>query len=369
MFKESLEPITRSTSSPTWGANLEPAICEQCDWRYLVPAGLLPIQCPHCFQATLTSVVGQADSLSSPQAPELLIPFSVSIKTLEAKIEQFAGAIWFAPGDLTPHSLKTRLQRLYLPMWLVDSRAEAMWQAEAGFNYEAVTHRDSFDENTGGWRSQQLTETRIRWEPRLGRLNRAYHNIPAPALEEHFALLASLGEYDLTAGQNYQPQAIDQALIRLPNRAPADAWPDAIPALQATAAEECRQASGADHIREFRWTAGHQDQNWTLLLLPVYVTYYLDDDRRPQPVLIHGQTGQLSAPRRASMRQAQQAALLILAVAAVVFVLSLLAALISFLFPPLFFLAGLGVVGAGLIGLLAIAPVIIAWQYNRTRKN
>ena len=359
-------------ASPTWGSDLEAVLCDHCDWRYLVSKERLPRQCPHCFQATLTgpdtSGAAEPDQPPPDHLPELFLPFSVPADVISQRIQHFAGDIWFAPGDLTPHNLQARLQRTYLPMWLVDSRVEAAWQAEVGFNYETVSHRDYFDDNRGGWFSEQISETRIRWEPRLGQLSRTYHNIPAPALEEHFELAGKLGRFDLQAGQPYGAQALDQSSVCLPNRSPADAWPDTTPDFQAAAGEECRRAARADHIREYRWSAAYHDQNWTLLLLPLYSTYYLDDDRQPQPVLIHGQTGQIAGPRRASMKRAQQAALFIIAVATILFILSLAVAAASIFVPPLIVAAAAGILLAIVVGMAAIAPVVIAWQTNRSLK-
>ena len=203
MPSEPLDP-TLVANLASWNINLEAAICEHCDWSYLLPAGVLPVYCPHCFEAPLSSLAGQADSLSYSQPPELILPFTVSNEKLAQNIQHFAGGIWFAPGDLNPQNLKERLQRIYLPMWLVDSDVEATWQAEAGFNYDVVSHQDRFDENRGGWVSQQITETRIRWEPRLGRLRRIYHNTIAPALEEHIQFQRKLGQYNLKAARPYQ---------------------------------------------------------------------------------------------------------------------------------------------------------------------
>jgi hypothetical protein len=370
MANKQIEPIAVPGPSPGWGADLVAAICEQCDWRYLLPADSPLMNCPHCFQVTLTSLGlseagGTADSWFD-HPPEMVLPFSASPEIISRTIQQFGGKIWFAPGDLTPRNLQARLQRTYLPMWLVDSQVEAEWQAEAGFDYQAVSHRDTFDENRRGWYSEQITETRIRWEARVGHLKRHFHNIPAPALEEHFELSRKLGHFDLEAGQTYASQALGQALVRLPNRSPADAWPDTVPAFQAAAGEECRLACDADHMRDFRWAARYEQQNWTLLLLPLYTTYYLDDDNQPQTILIHGQTGRLSGRRRASMKRAQRAALTIVAVAAVIFVLSLIVAAISFFVPPLIIVATLGIILALAVGMLAIAPVVIAWQTNRS---
>ena len=73
----------------------------------------------------------------------------------------------------------------------------------------------------------------------------------APALEEHQQLKETLGKFDLSAAQPYQGDRIGQAFLRLPDRSQQDAWNEARLALQNTAAEECRQASKADHLRQF----------------------------------------------------------------------------------------------------------------------
>ncbi|MFQ5614736.1 MAG: hypothetical protein ACE5H9_21660, partial [Anaerolineae bacterium] len=341
------------------------ALCEHCDWAYLLPPDGPPPVCPHCFREKLTPLNEGLDPLPYAHPPELLLPFAVSAEIVARRIRGFAGDIRFAPADLKPDRLRARLQRIYLPMWLVDSRVQATWQAEVGFDYEVVSHQESFDEKRGGWVSREVTETRIRWEPRLGRLTRTYDNIPAPALEEHAALSAKLGPFKVDAARPFQAGDLARARVRLPDRPPADAWPETLPAIRAAAAEECRRAAGADHIREFRWTATYPDRNWTLLLLPLLATFYLDDDNRPQPVLIHGQTGRISGVRRASMKRAQRMALVIVALAAVIFAFSLLLALGSLLESALLVLAGLGMGLAVFVGLLAIVPVFLAWGFNR----
>jgi hypothetical protein len=352
-----------------WHTYLEAAVCERCDWSYLLPSGALPVPCPHCFQTSLTSMPQDTAAILYNQPPELMLPFTLSNENVTTNIQQFVRRIWFAPRDLTPENLQTRLQRVYLPMWLVDSDVQATWQAEVGFDYTVVSHQDSFDQNRGGWVSREVTETRIRWEPRVGRLTRTYANTAAPALEEHFALQKQLGQYSLNATQPYEADAIANSFVCLPNRQQSDAWPDAIPPLQANAAEECRQASRADHFRNFRWKADYGNLNWTLLLLPMATTYYLDDDQNPQPVLIHGQAGRISGPQRASMKRAQQTALMMMGVAVAICVLSLVVGGVGLLVPPLLMLGIIGLVVAISLGLLAIAPIVIAWQFNRSNKN
>jgi hypothetical protein len=103
------------------------------------------------------------------------------------------------------------------------------------------------------------------------------------------------------------------------------------------------------------------------LLLPVFVSYYLDDDERPQPVFIHGQTGKMLAPRRASMKKARRTALIMIVIAGAVFGLSLLAGLGSLILPLLWVVAGLGLILAVIIGMLTLTPLVTVWQFNRSQ--
>jgi hypothetical protein len=267
---------------------------------------------------------------------------------------------------LTPEKLVARLKSVYLPVWLVDLDVHARWQAEAGFNYQVVSHQDKYDQNRGGWTSQQVTEGRVRWEPRLGSLDREYHNHPAPALEEDLQLKRCLGSIDFNASLAYQNDAVRQSFIRLPNRSTQDAWAEVVPSVQKIAADECRQASGADAIRSFAWTPEFSNQNWTLLLLPMYTTYYQDDQGQPQSVLINGQTGELCGARRASPHRANRAALGILGIAGVLFILSLALAAASILVAPLLVIGGIGLMLSAFIALAAVIPVAMVWHYNRS---
>ena len=339
--------------------------CERCQRIYLSRPRNTSIHCPYCLHPELEPQIDTGSDSALEYTPELVVPFSLSTSGMEIAIQSFARGIPFPPQDLNPPQLRSRLQPLYLPMWLVDADVKAAWQAEAGFNYEVVSHQDKFEENRGGWSTRQIKETKIRWEPRLGHLKRKYQNILAPALEEHAQMIARLDRFDMTQARAFQPQAIQDALIRQPDRSPQDAWSDARPAFQSAAASECQQASCADHLRLFKWQPEFLNENWTLMLLPIYSTFYYDDDQKPQSVLIHGQSGKISGVRRASWKRAQKTVVTLLVIAAVIFMLGLALAVASVAFPPILAFGVVGLVIAILIGIGALIPLIIVWGFNR----
>ncbi|MGC9468424.1 MAG: hypothetical protein ACP5HS_07525 [Anaerolineae bacterium] len=351
-----------------WGFEMVPVLCESCDWRYLAPEDGLPSVCPHCASSKLVTLSSEEARFPYSTPPELLVPFSVSEGEIQRRIEEFASGIPFPPPDLSAPALLERLQRIFLPMWLVDSDVGASWRAEVGFDYEVVSHQERYADGIG-WRTEEVKERRTRWEPRKGRLVRHYDNAAAPALEQHALLQRVLGSHKPGSAVPYRADLVRGATIRAPDLAPEDAWADAQLALRQRALEECRQAARADHIRDFDWEPEYTRRHWTLLLLPVYSTVYLDDEEEPQRVMINGQTGQLHGSRRGSMKRAGRVSLTIGIIAAVLFLLSVALALFGSLFPPLVAVGLVGALIALALGVGAAVPVIQVTVFNRREQR
>lgn len=369
---ESNAEVVPSVSLPDWGGSYQVGYCPKCSWRFLSAGEHFPETCPHCFQSGMEEFdlaeIASIDEFIRP--PELYLPFSIQSGNLQQKLGQFTRGLLFAPVDLSIDNLLKRMQWILLPVWLIDSQVRANWKAEVGFNYQVKSHQEKYADHQG-WQTKEVLETRQRWEPRQGTLDRGYQNVTAQALDAYQVWENRLGKYDYanalpyTAPAVFEPAPGQRAVVCLPNRSQQDAWPDTLPAFQMLAADECRQACGADHIRGFHWKPEFHSKNWSLLLLPVLSTFYLDDDGKPQQVLMHGQTNQLSGARRASMRRAQAVSLTILMAALILFAFSLCLGLFSTLNPTLLPLAGIGGVVALLVALGAIYPVVAVWMINR----
>jgi len=254
---------------------------------------------------------------------------------------------------------------------LVDGLVQANWLAEAGFNYEVVSHKDRYADRMGGWQSEEIIETRQRWEPRLGKLKREYQNIPASALETHQNLIQKLGGFNhpdlepFSSGMAFANLSSLPSGIQLPDRKTEEAWTEAEPGFMQAAIEECRLAAGADFIRAFRWSPNFSGLNWTLNLLPVYTTYYRDDEGKIQVLFINGQSGLISGIRKASMQRARKITLIILLISAFVFFASLVAISGSIVLPVLFPLGILGMIVTLFLGLAALIPLGMVWITNR----
>lgn len=355
----------------TWGFQPELMVCDVCGWGYLAHASLTKQRCPHCFKADLTIIENPREGLEQglpyDHPPELVLPFTLTSEDLAANIGRFSQGIPFPPVDLNADSLSSRLQRIFLPVWLVDVSVRASWWGEVGFNYEVVSHQEKYSQSQGVWKSQAVTETRVRWEPRRGRLERIYQNNPVTALEGEARLKEIVGKFRLDKARAYTPDTSQPAFARLPDRNAEDAWRELLPRLQSAAADDCRQAAAADHVRDFRWQPDFSNRNWTLLLLPLYATYYLNDENQAQAVYLDGQSGEVRGDRYASAKRARRTAFLILAVAGGIFLISLMVALAGLIVAPLLAVGAGGLAIALLVSLAALIPPTIVWQFNRSQ--
>ena len=345
-----------------WGDSMVLSHCPSCDGNFIVSLSVEIELCPYCGSAVLTYLEEAADLPVYTQAPELMLPFSVPKETIQQNVAQFVKNNKFAPSDLTPQNLNGRLQPLYLPFWLVDASTEARWQAEVGFDYQIVSHQEKFGDS--GWQSEKIKETKVRWEPRVGALQRRYDNQTAPALEEHVQWQKLLGRFQTESPASYQAESVEGVMVRLPNRPPEDAWPEAEATLKTTATAEVQQAAKADHIRQFRWSAAYNDQNWTQMLAPIYATYYRDDDDIVRMVYAHGQTGELAGTQRASLKKAKRYARIIGIGAALLFSLSLILGIIGFFETAVLPWALIGFMAAVGLGITAVLPLLIAYSIN-----
>ena len=342
-----------------WGAALSAVHCPHCGAAHLAPADAIPPLCPLCLQGP---VVPQPAYLRD-EPPELVLPYAVSNRQLAGLLERWGEGVRFRPADLKADVMVGRARPYLAPLWLVDGRIAGPWRAEVGFDYEVISHQDRYSQGAG-WQSQEVTETRVRWEPRLGSLNRSYENLVVPALDDHRALIDRLGDFDLDQRTAYTPEAVADGAVRIPTVEPEAAWPDARTAFVRAAEADCRRAAGADHIRGFGIEATYDGLHWTQLLMPAYATWYREGDR-VWPVFVNGQNGRVSGIRRASTRRANTTSLVLGAVAVLMFLMGGLLALAGMALPPVGVVGALLLVAGLILAAIAPIPAISAWVFNR----
>jgi len=129
------QPLQELASA--WGFQPELVVCDRCGWGYLAFANHPTSNCPHCFETTLSILENPQEALDQGvpynHVPELVVPFTLTQEKLSANVQSFSQGIPYPPPDLKADSLAKRLQRIFIPVWLVDASVRADWQGEAGF--------------------------------------------------------------------------------------------------------------------------------------------------------------------------------------------------------------------------------------------
>ena len=358
-----IEPVsTPSAIQAIWKINLQPVGCSLCKQVFLVDPAFANQVCPNCASTKLEP----QPALLRNEPPELVIPFAKKRVDLAPIFSQFVKGIWLHNDDFNPQALLAKAVPVFWPKWLVDSHLIGHWQAEIGFDYQVKSSKESYKQ--GNWQTTEVVETRIRWEKRLGELDRQYNNIAVPAFTDEKNRSGLTGDYQLMNSVSYDSGLLNQVWIQVPDLHPEQAWPFARHNLDLVSANECMRASAGQHIRNASIQVNYQNINWSQLLLPLWITHYHGDDGKPQMVLINGQTGNIGGRRLASQRKGWLWAGSLVGVAIGLFILGLICAGLGTMFPPLAIIATIFIILAFAVGGCAVVPAIWPWQWNRKYK-
>ncbi len=118
-------------------------------------------------------------------------------------------------------------------------------------------------------------------------------------------------------------------------------------------------------MRSYAIHASYQNLNWTQLLLPLYFTYYQDDNGVIHPIYVNGQSGVIGGARLASQRKGWVYAGALAGVGLVLFLIGLLMAVLGVAMPPVAILGVLLIIAGVAACVGAIFPAAWPWQWNR----
>ncbi len=342
-----------------WGSPLKPAGCPQCKQVFLVAERQIGLTCPNCAGAPLAA----QPAVLRPEPPELLIPFQKTSNALQPVFQNFVKAVWLRPDDFNEQALLQRCIPLFAPVWLVDANLAGSWEVEVGYDYQVKSSRDAYQ--GGRWVSQEVVENRVRYEPRAGTLERRYDNAAVAALSGHTHLIDHIGDYNYKQAKRFERAQLGEALLQLPDLSPESAWPAARDRLDRRAVDDCVKASGAKHLRDSAVQFSYTRLNWTQMLLPLYTSYYRDDNGQTHTILVNGQTGQIGGVRMASQRKGWRMAAISAGISVLLFLLSMLFFALGSAANRLSGIAAFLVLAALGAVLFAVFPAVWPWQWNR----
>ena len=349
-------------SNEKWYGEHLPAFCSHCNQSFFIKPNHLNQYCPFCLETGFE--VHPIFTFS--QKPELILPFQINHDQIEGIYKRFLENFWLKPNDLSTSTLLSRSSFHYWIMWLVDSQVDGFWQAEIGFDYKIKSSVESFKNQT--WDSKDEIDIKTRWESRMGEVHRMYQNMNLPALSQHGKLVGMIGDFDLKYGKPISDVDL-QEIVVTPELNPQHVWDQAKILLNKSVEIDCERACDAQHIRGFSISADYSKQNWTLILLPYIVSYYLSETGDKTPVYINGQSGRIHGSRFASTRKAITMTAIGAIFAFLMFVSGILALTLGSILPPLPIIGFIVTVISLIIGILAILPSIWTIYHNKQEKD
>ena len=166
-----LEEALKAPRSLGWGAERKSVRCTKCGATTTLDPGVAASRCAFCA----TPAVVEAPTASDHVRPAGLLPFAVDRNAAAQRFRSWVSGLWFRPNDLKEKSSVTAMQGVYVPYWTFDALTHNRWRAEAGHRYTVQVQA------LVNGRTVMRSETRIRWEPAAGFLEKVFDDVPVPA--------------------------------------------------------------------------------------------------------------------------------------------------------------------------------------------
>ena len=160
------KPIEEGLRAPRdlgWGVARKTIRCQRCGATQSVEPAVAALRCAFCG----APAVVEAPAAGNMVRPEGLLPFRVDHRRAAEMFRGWLSRLWFRPNDLRENAAVNSLQGAYVPFWTFDAATHSEWEAEAGTPYQVTVNG--------------RTETRVRWEPATGFLEKFFDDLPVAA--------------------------------------------------------------------------------------------------------------------------------------------------------------------------------------------
>ncbi len=257
--------------------------CTKCGATTTFDPGVSASRCAFCA----TPAVVEAPPSSNLVRPAGLLAFAVDRSAASQRFKTWISGLWFRPNDLKAKSSLTAMQGVYVPFWTFDALTHNRWTAEAGHYYTVQVQA------LVNGKTVMRSETRTRWEPAAGFLEKVFDDVPVPASKGLPPGLARGIEPFPTAGLvPYDPQYLSGFLAE----EYAVDLPDAVTSARDRMTREifaaCSGEVPGDTQRNLRVSTAWSGLTCKNALLPVWISAY-QYGGKPFRFLVNGVTGKV----------------------------------------------------------------------------
>lgn len=269
---------TLSQAEKGWGLDRRVLHCDSCGAEISLAEGALTATCPFCTSNRVNLRPAVSDNLR----PRFLIPFKVTTDVVRQRTREWLGKGWFHPSGLASSSAIDHFTGVYLSFWTFDADMSSDWNAEVGYERQ----ERFYDASAKEWRSRTVIDWR--WEK--GHVNTGVRDLLIAGTSRLSRLiLEKLYPFDLNDLVAYSPDFLAGWQAQTYDIPLPQAWETGKAAMREKARAACYADIPTQHVRNFSMKADFSDETWRYLLLPVYVSAYIFDNK-PYQVMVNGQT-------------------------------------------------------------------------------
>jgi predicted RNA-binding Zn-ribbon protein involved in translation (DUF1610 family) len=300
-----------------WGVETRSVRCANCGATTTFSDVQVAGACAFCGSSQVIEEAAREDLIQ----PESLVPFGVDRKQAIQRFRDWLGRLWFRPNALKSAGALAKIAGAYLPFWTFDAYTSSYWTAEAGYYYyETETYQEQ--DETGNWVTKERQVQKVRWEPAAGNHEQFFDDeliCASTGLPER--LISGVGPYELQALVSYNPAFLSGFMAEQYRLDLAQSWTMAKESMERQVYAACSSEVPGDTHRNLQVDTAFSQQTVKHILLPVWIAAYLYQNRTYR-FIVNGQTGKVSGEAPISWWKVLGAALVLVLVALVIFLLT-----------------------------------------------
>ncbi|WP_350117165.1 hypothetical protein [Nitrosomonas sp.] len=288
--------------------------CEACGAQVTLKPHVTSDACPFCA----TDMVVANHSTNSLIKPKSLLPFKIEQREAFEKFRQWLGGLWFAPGDLKKYAnSESKLAGMYIPYWTYDSATKSSYSGERGIDH--TSHENYTANEDGKVVSKSRPVTEIHWTFVSGSVARDFNDVlvvASKSLPENY--LRALEPWNLGDLTTYDEKYLSGYRSESYQIDVKQGWDTAKKIMNETIhADVCRDIGG-DHQHIHSLDTVFDKTTFKHTLLPIWVSSYRYHDKVYR-FIINGSTGEVQGERPWSWVKIAAAVVLVIAIAAILY--------------------------------------------------
>lgn len=276
-FEFKVETLQKSAQG--WGIERKEMECKNCGAVMSIPPDTLTYTCPFCT----SDYVVQRKAAQDVLRPTYLIPPKVADQAARDRVKEWLGSSWMTPRMLSSAAVLDRFKPVYLPYWTFDAHTAADWKAEVGHTHTVGSGKNRHTVTTWSWKS--------------GHVELTIDDLLVPGTTRVSEIILSKMDNFSTSGLVQYDSAFLAGISALAYERGLDAaWDLGRQKMRERTKKACENDIHSSQVRNFSMQMNFNDESWRYVLLPVYATAYIFQEKTFQ-VLVNAQTGWVGGQR------------------------------------------------------------------------